>query len=85
MKAKLISNDPSLNLMFRLGGIEIEQVDRIEESLDKFKTYVKDDNLAVLILSRTIYNHISKDVDYYRENQSEPLIVVIDGWLEEIC
>ncbi len=85
MKAKLISNDPSLNLMFRLGGIEIEQVDRIEESLDKFKTSVKDDNLAVLILSRTIYNHISKDVDYYRENQSEPLIVVIDGWLEEIC
>ncbi|MDU2558113.1 MULTISPECIES: V-type ATP synthase subunit F [Anaerococcus] len=79
MKAKLISNDPSLNLMFRLGGIEIEQVDRIEESLDKFKTSVKDDNLAVLILSRTIYNHISKDVDYYRENQSEPLIVVIDG------
>lgn len=55
MKAKLISNDPSLNLMFRLGGIEIEQVDRIEESLDKFKTSVKDDNLAVLILSRTIY------------------------------
>lgn len=85
MKAKLISNDPSLNLMFRLGGIEIEQVDRIEESLDKFKTSVKDDNLAVLILSRTIYNHISKDVDYYRENQSKPLIVVIDGWLEEIC
>lgn len=79
MKAKLISNDPSLNLMFRLGGIEIEQVDRIEESLDKFKTSVKDDNLAVLILSRTIYNHISNDVDYYRENQSEPLIVVIDG------
>lgn len=85
MKAKLISNDPSLNLMFRLGGIEIEQVDRIDESLDMFKTSVKDDNLAVLILSRTIYNHISKDVDYYRENQSEPLIVVIDGWLEEIC
>lgn len=85
MKAKLISNDPSLNLMFRLGGIEIEQVDRIEESLDKFKASVKDDNLAVLILSRTIYNHISNDVDYYRENQSEPLIVVIDGWLEEIC
>ena len=85
MKAKLISNDPSLNLMFRLGGIETEQVDRIEESLDKFKASVKDDNLAVLILSRTIYNHISNDVDYYRENQSEPLIVVIDGWLEEIC
>lgn len=79
MKAKLISNNPSLNLMFRLGGIEIEQVDRIEESLDKFKASVKDDNLAVLILSRTIYNHISNDVDYYRENQSEPLIVVIDG------
>ena len=79
MKAKLISNDPSLNLMFRLGGIEIEQVDRIEESLDKFKASVKDDNLAVLILSKTIYNHISSDVDYYRENQSEPLIVVIDG------
>ena len=79
MKAKLISNDSSLNLMFRLGGIEIEQVDRIEESLDKFKASVKDDNLAALILSRTIYNHISKDVDYYRENQSEPLIVVIDG------
>ena len=85
MKAKLISNDPSLNLMFRLGGIEIEQVDRIEESLSKFKTSVSDDNLAVLILSRTIYNNISKDVDYYRENKSEPLIVVIDGWLEEIC
>lgn len=85
MKAKLISNDPSLNLMFRLGGIEIEQVDRIEESLSKFKTSVNDDNLAVLILSRTIYNNISKDVDYYRENKSEPLIVVIDGWLEEIC
>ncbi|MCI5972323.1 MAG: V-type ATP synthase subunit F [Anaerococcus sp.] len=79
MKAKLISNDPSLNLMFRLGGIEIEQVDRIEESLSKFKTSVNDDNLAVLILSRTIYNNISKDVDYYRENKSEPLIVVIDG------
>lgn len=79
MKAKLISNDPSLSLMFRLGGIEIEQVDRIEESLSKFKTSVSDDNLAVLILSRTIYNNISKDVDYYRENKSEPLIVVIDG------
>ncbi len=85
MKAKLISNDPSLNLMFRLGAIETEQVEDLNYSLEIFDKSVEDNELAVLILSRTIYNHISKDVDYYRENQSEPLIVVIDGWLEEIC
>ncbi len=85
MKAKLISNDPSLNLMFRLGAIETEQVENIEDCLKTFKKSVEDDNLAVLILSKNIYNHISDYVDDYRANASKPLIVVIDGWLGEIC
>lgn len=85
MKAKLISDDSSLNLMFRLGAIEVEQVEDIDESLKIFKQSLEDDNLAVLILSKKIYNHISAYVDDYRANASKPLIVVIDGWLEEIC
>ena len=85
MKAKLISNDPSLNLMFRLGAIETEQVEDLSYSLEIFDKSVADNELAVLILSRPVYNHISARVENYRENESKPLIVVIDGWLEEIC
>lgn len=85
MKAKLISNDPSLNLMFRLGAIETEQVDDLNHSLDIFNKTVEDNELAVLILSKQVYDSISTRVENYRENESKPLIVVIDGWLEEIC
>lgn len=85
MKAKLISNDPSLNLMFRLGAIETEQVEDLSYSLEIFDKSVKDNELAVLILSKQVYNSISTRVENYRENESKPLIVVIDGWLEEIC
>lgn len=85
MKAKLISNDPSLNLMFRLGAIETEQVEDLNHSIDIFNKTVEDNELAVLILSKQVYDSISTRVENYRENESKPLIVVIDGWLEEIC
>ena len=79
MKAKLISKDPSLNLMFRLGAIETEQVDTINNSLKIFLKSIRDEYLAVLILSRSVYEDISTEVDEYRKNSSKPLIVVIDG------
>lgn len=79
MKAKLISKDPSLNLMFRLGAIETEQVEDLSYSLEIFDKSVADNELAVLILSKQVYNSISTRVENYRENESKPLIVVIDG------
>ena len=85
MKAKLISKDPSLSLMFRIGAIETEQVDTINNSLKIFQKSIRDEYLAVLILSRSVYEDISTEVDEYRKNSSKPLIVVIDGWLEGIC
>lgn len=71
--------------MFRLGAIETEQVDDLSKTHEIFKKSVRDENLAVLILSKPVYNHIAGFVDEYRENASKPLIVVIDGWLEGIC
>ena len=65
--------------MFRLGAIETEQVDDLSKTHEIFKKSVRDENLAVLILSRPVYNHIAGFVDEYRENASKPLIVVIDG------
>ena len=71
--------------MFRLGAIETEQVEDLSYSLEIFDKSVADNELAVLILSKQVYNSISARVENYRENESKPLIVVIDGWLEEIC
>ena len=85
MKAKLISNAPGLNIMFRLGGIDTEQVDDENSAREIFERSVKDDNLAVLILTRKIYEDIKKKVDERRSKTSRPLIVVIDGWLEDRC
>ncbi|MDO5047330.1 MAG: V-type ATP synthase subunit F [Anaerococcus sp.] len=79
MKAKLISKDPSLSLIFRLGGIDSVRVESSEESDKEFTKAIEDPNLGLLILTRDIYGNITKEVDQYRAKTSKPLIVVIDG------
>lgn len=79
MKARILSNDPSLIVMFRLGSIEGIQTSNYEEARDKFYESIKEDDLAVLILTKTVEDWIKKDVIEHKESESIPLIVVIDG------
>lgn len=79
MKARILSNDPSLIVMFRLGSIEGIQTSTYEEAKDKFYESIKEDDLAVLILTKTVEGWLTKEVKEYRESESIPLIVVIDG------
>ncbi|WP_279323795.1 V-type ATP synthase subunit F [Anaerococcus sp. AGMB09787] len=79
MRAKLISTDPSLNLMFRLGAIETEPVGDRDSILKAFEDSIGDEGIALLILTKKVYEAIGEDVDYYRSQSTKPLIVVIDG------
>lgn len=79
MKAKILTNDPSLIVMFRLGSIEGTLVNNSSDMALEFKEAIKDDNLAVLILTTTTKSWIEKEVRAHRESESVPLIVVIDG------
>ena len=79
MKAKILTNDPSLIVMFRLGSIEGRLVNNPEEMDQEFRASIKDEDLAVLILTTTTKSWIEKEVRAHRESESIPLIVVIDG------
>ncbi len=79
MKARILTNDPSLIVMFRLGSIEGIQTSTYDEAKDKFYESIKEDDLAVLILTKTVEGWLTKEVKEYRESESIPLIVVIDG------
>ena len=79
MKARILTNDPSLIVMFRLGSIEGIQTSTYEEAKEKFYESIKEDDLAVLILTKTVEGWLTKEVKEYRESESIPLIVVIDG------
>lgn len=79
MKARILTDDPSLIVMFRLGSIEGIQTSTYDEAKDKFYESIKEDDLAVLILTKTVEGWLTKEVKEYRESESIPLIVVIDG------
>lgn len=79
MKAKILTNDPSLIVMFRLGSIEGSLVSDPEEARDLFDESIHEDNLAVLIITKTVSSWIDKELKAYRESESVPLTVVIDG------
>ncbi len=79
MKAKILTNDPSLIVMFRLGSIEGNLVTKPDEAANTFKASLKEDDLAVLILTKTINSWIEEEVKAHRESENAPLIVVIDG------
>ena len=79
MKAKILTNDPSLIVMFRLGSIEGNLVTNPDEAENTFKASIKEDDLAVLILTTTINSWIEQEVKAHRESENAPLIVVIDG------
>lgn len=79
MKAKILTNDPSLIVMFRLGSIEGNLVTDPDEAENTFKASIKEDDLAVLILTTTINSWIEQEVKVHRESENAPLIVVIDG------
>ncbi|MFO3716335.1 MULTISPECIES: V-type ATP synthase subunit F [Anaerococcus] len=79
MKAKILTNDPSLIVMFRLGSIEGNLVTNPDEAENTFKASLREDDLAVLILTTTINTWIEEEVKAHRESENAPLIVVIDG------
>ena len=79
MKAKILTNDPSLIVMFRLGSIEGKLVTEPDEAYEDFKASLKDNDLAVLILTKPVESWIEEDVRTHRLSEGAPLIVVIDG------
>ena len=84
MKAKILTNSDSLLTMFRLGAIEGEIVGphTFENIFDKS---VEDTNLAILIITKSVYKENKNKIDNFRKENSMPLIVSIDGWKDEIC
>ena len=60
MKAKIITNDMSLLLGFRLGGIEGIIVEDENEISENFQKYVKEKDLALIIFSKFCYEKIKK-------------------------
>lgn len=79
MKAKILTNDPSLIVMFRLGSIEGTLTKDYDQAKEEFYKSLKDEELAVLILTKTIESWLIKEVKAHKESESIPLIVVIDG------
>lgn len=84
MKAKILTDSNSLLTMFRLGAIEGELVnpDTFEMIFEKS---INDKNLAILIITKTVYKKYVEKIDDFRKENSMPLIVTIDGWKDGIC
>lgn len=79
MKAKILTNDPSLIVMFRLGSIEGSLVKDTDDAKNKFLESIKEEDLAVLIITKTVAGFIGEELKAHREDESIPLTVVIDG------
>lgn len=78
MKAKILTNSNSLLTMFRLGAIEGELVN--SKNFDEVFNYsVSDDNLAILIITKSVYKDNKMQIKNFRKDRSMPLIVIIDG------
>lgn len=84
MKAKILTDSNNLLTMFRLGAIEGELIDSSNFNLN-FEKSVEDSKLAILIITRKVYNNNKIKIEDYRKENSSPLIVTIDGWKDKIC
>lgn len=78
MKAKIITNDISFLLGFRLGGIDGQIVENKEEISSTFKNFTKEKDLALIIFSRQCYEEVKEEVENYRVDNTTPLVVVLD-------
>ncbi|MFO3667113.1 V-type ATP synthase subunit F [Anaerococcus kampingiae] len=78
MKAKILTDSNNLLTMFRLGAIEASLVDE-NNFEEEFRNSYKDENLAILIITRAVYNKNNNRIDNYRRDYTMPLIVIIDG------
>nr|WP_072537325.1 V-type ATP synthase subunit F [Anaerococcus mediterraneensis] len=78
MKAKILTDSNSLLTMFRLGAIEGELIsdNNFENTFDKS---VNDESMAILIITKSVYMRNNIKIDDFRKENSEPLIVIIDG------
>ena len=84
MKAKILTDSNTLLTMFRLGAIEGELVN--PSNFEKtFDNSVIDKNLAILIVTKSVYKENDSKIDNFRKENSMPLIVIIDGWKDKIC
>lgn len=78
MKAKVITNDLSFLLGFRLGGIDGSILENEEEISYNFKKFTKEKDLALIIFSKYCYEKIKDEVENYRVENATPLVVVLD-------
>ncbi len=79
MKAKILTDSNNLLTMFRLGAIEGELIKSNNFNLI-FDKSVEDSNLAILIITRSVYDKNKLKIDDFRKENTRPLIVTIDGW-----
>lgn len=78
MKAKILTDSNSLLTMFRLGAIEGELISN--SNFEKtFNKSVDDQNLAILIITKSVYKKNNIKIDNFRKENSKPLIVIIDS------
>lgn len=78
MKTKIITDSYDLLLGFRLGGIDGKFIDDNEDLSKVFKEFTSEDDVAIIIFSKSCFEKIEDEVEYFRKKNSIPLMVVID-------
>lgn len=78
MKAKIITDNNSLLLGFRLGGITGELITDKDLLLETFTQVSKEKDLALIIFTKSSYEPIKETVENFRQHHTTPLIVVLD-------
>lgn len=78
MKAKIITDNNSLLLGFRLGGITGELITDKDLLADSFLQVTKEKDLALIIFTKSTYDPIKETVENFRVHNTTPLIVVLD-------
>lgn len=78
MKAKIITDNPSLLLGFRLGGISGELISDKENISENFKRITRDQEVALIIFTKSCYDYVKEEIENFRLQFSRPLIVVLD-------
>jgi vacuolar-type H+-ATPase subunit F/Vma7 len=78
MKAKIITDNNSLLLGFRLGGIKGHLISEKNKLAETFLQVSKEKDLALIILTKSTYEPIKDLVEDFKLHNTSPLIVVLD-------
>ncbi len=77
MKLFLICDNPDTAVGLRLAGIEGVIVNGEKEASDALNDAVKDENIAIVLMNKSLFSMCDETIRNFRKNHSSPLLLEI--------